>query len=325
MAFRTQGSKNRLCISLSILPLVYSSATFSFGQQKHDFAGDYVGALAQHAVKLHIIAGADGSLSANIDSPDQRLFALPCTDLLINGQALSFTVPNVRGEWTGVMSADGSLLTGVWKQGRPMALNFVRGTESAPANPIVPIVTSPATVKSPGNPETASQRPTCTAMIGASYWNGSVWTTMIMAAHIGKSGGMSFGAHLKNPLNPLAGYTDIVTFKNPAAALTLPPTPIFCVPMPANVDPTVVKIGTIDVKKDHRELETCAGRCASKGRTSDDWMPDKRVQAVEIKRVSERVIEITPKTPLAPGQYILGGPPLVGYYDFSIGGGNAIQ
>jgi len=90
------------------------------------------------------------------------------------------------------------------------------------------------------------------------------------------------------------------------------------VPIPANYDPTIVKIGVIDVKKDHRELETCAGPCASKGRSQDDWMPDKKVQPVDVKRISDTLVEITPKNPLQPGQYILGGPPLVGYYDFGV-------
>lgn len=78
-------------------------------------------------------------------------------------------------------------------------------------------------------------------------------------------------------------------------------------------------IGKIEVKKDHRELETCAGPCASKGRNTDDWMPEKRVQAVVIKRISDNAVEITPKNRLQPAQYILGGPPLIGYYDFGVG------
>ena len=96
-------------------------------------------------------------------------------------------------------------------------------------------------------------------------------------------------------------------------------------PIPANYDPTIVKIGVIDVKKDHRELETCAGPCASKGRSQDDWMPDKKVQPVDVKRISDTLVEITPKNPLQPGQYILGGPPLVGYYDFGVKAGSGGQ
>jgi hypothetical protein len=110
----------------------------------------------------------------------------------------------------------------------------------------------------------------------------------------------------------------VTTFKGSSAALTLEPSPKFCISVPANIDPTAVMIGSIAVKKDHRELETCAGPCASRGRNSDDWMPQKNVRAVDVKRVSDTTVEITPKAPLSPGQYILGGSPLIGYYDFAV-------
>jgi hypothetical protein len=280
--------------------------------------------LGPMTVKLHVIANSDGNITANVDSPQQSLYALPCADLHIQGQVLSFTVPNVRGEWTGVMSADHNTLSGVWKQGATMALVFNRGAESASGNTVAPpdagrsVVTSSAPLKS-----------ACATMSSASYWDGSGWKTMIMAAHLGSERSASVTEGLKalgrNPFNSRAGLTNILTFKNPAAALTLDPNPKFCVFVPPSIDPTVVMIGSIDVKKDHRELETCAGPCASKGRNADDWMPAKRVQPVDIKRVSDNTVEITPKNPLLPGQYMLGGPPLIGYYDFGVGAGNAPQ
>jgi hypothetical protein len=122
----------------------------------------------------------------------------------------------------------------------------------------------------------------------------------------------------RNPFNTRAGITNIVTFKNAEATLAVDPSPRFCLPIPANYDPTVVMIGSVEVKKDHRELETCSGPCASRGRTADSWMPEKRVKAVDIKRISTTLVEITPKEPLPPGQYIIGGPPLISYYDFGV-------
>lgn len=102
------------------------AVSLGFAQQRNDFAGDYAGMLGPLHVKLHIVAGPGGSITANVDSPEQNLYALPCSDLSINGQVLSFSVPNVRGEWTGVLSADHNSLSGVWKQGSPMALIFTR-------------------------------------------------------------------------------------------------------------------------------------------------------------------------------------------------------
>jgi hypothetical protein len=57
--------------------------------------------------------------------------AIPCSDLQVNGQAISFSVPSVHGTWTGVVSGDATTLTGVWNQGRPMALNLTRVAGSA--------------------------------------------------------------------------------------------------------------------------------------------------------------------------------------------------
>jgi hypothetical protein len=42
------------------------------------------------------------------------------------------------------------------------------------------------------------------------------------------------------------------------------------------------------------------------------------VQAIEVKRISDTAVEITPKEPLAPGQYVLGGPPTIAIYDFGV-------
>ena len=56
----------------------------------------------------------------------------------------------------------------------------------------------------------------------------------------------------------------------------------------------VLEIGTVDVKIDHRELELTHADKAC--------MPPKRLQAVDVKRISETVVQILPKEPLPPGQ-----------------------
>ena len=126
---------------LSALLLI---ATLGFAQQKTDISGDYVGILGPLHVKLHVVAGRDGALAGTVDSPDQNMFGLPCTDFLVNGQALSFNVPMVRGTWVGFVGSDGATLSGMWNQGSPVPLNLTRvatanatnavtsGTASAP-------------------------------------------------------------------------------------------------------------------------------------------------------------------------------------------------
>jgi hypothetical protein len=295
----------------------------AFAQQKAGVAGDYEGAVGPIHVKLHLVAGADGTVSGTVDSPDQGMFGLPCADLSVNGQAISFTVPNVRGEYMGTVGADGASLTGIWKQaGRPTALNFARGGAGGSPASAAPV---PAAGPAAANSVAGPAKTQCTPTYGTSYWDGSAWKPMVQAAHLGRENGVSIRDGLKNPFNPRAGITTIVMFKNPEANLILEASPRFCVPIPVNQDPTVVMIGFIDVKKDHRELETCAGMCASKGRSADSWMPEKRLQPIDINRISDTLVEITLKNPLKPGQYLLGGPPLVGYYDFGVKAANASQ
>ena len=116
---------------LSALLLI---ATLGFAQQKTDISGDYAGILGPLHVKLHVIAGRDGALAGTVDSPDQNLFGLPCTDFLVNGQALSFNVPTVHGTWVGFVSGDGATLSGMWNQGSPVPLNLTRVATANAAN-----------------------------------------------------------------------------------------------------------------------------------------------------------------------------------------------
>jgi hypothetical protein len=128
---------------------------------------------------------------------------------------------------------------------------------------------------------------------------------MTVVVSAGREAGVSMKEGLKNPLNPNAGRTRIAMYKDAAAAITLGASPKFCIAIPTHVSPEVLEIGTVDVKKDHTHADTT-------------WMPPKRLQAVDVKRISETVVEILPKEPLPPGQYVLGGPPTIGVYDFGV-------
>ncbi len=98
-------------------------------QSKPSLAGDYAGILAGTLhIKLHITTAPDGLLSGTLDSVDQGANGLPCADIRIDGNTLSFRVPVVNGTWKGTVSADGTSLSGTWSQGSPMALNFTRDT-----------------------------------------------------------------------------------------------------------------------------------------------------------------------------------------------------
>jgi hypothetical protein len=131
--------RHGFCCSLLSLAVISSCVA----QSSLNLAGDYAGTLTGMPVTLHLIASSTGGYSATVDNPAQGMSAVPCSDIQVNGQALSFSVPSVRGTWTGVVSGDATTLTGVWNQGRPMALNLARvagtvasaGAASAAASP----------------------------------------------------------------------------------------------------------------------------------------------------------------------------------------------
>ena len=126
-------------------------AAVGFAQQKPELTGDYAGVLAPLHVKLHLVAGHDGTITGTVDSPDQNLYGLPCTNFHLNGQSLSFDVPMVHGTWIGFVSGDGSTLSGMWNQGSPMPLNLTRvasaTTAGAASSSAAPSQAGPGEVK----------------------------------------------------------------------------------------------------------------------------------------------------------------------------------
>ena len=161
-----------------------------------------------------------------------------------------------------------------------------------------------------GSPAAGSAEPPCPADYVPHYLDGGAWKPMTVVVSAGREAGVSMKEGLKNPLNPNAGRTRIAMYKDAAAAITLSASPKFCIAIPTNVNPEVIEIGTVDVKKDHRELELT--------HADKTWMPPKRLQAVDVKRISDTAVEIIPKEPLPSGQYVLGGPPMIGVYDFGV-------
>jgi hypothetical protein len=116
-----------------ILSAFLLAAALTFAQQKPEFAGDYAGILGPYHVKLHL-TGSGSALAGTVDSPDQGMSGLQCTDVHVNGLSLSFNVPMVSGTWTGFLSADGNSLSGMWSQGTPMPLNLSRITAANAAS-----------------------------------------------------------------------------------------------------------------------------------------------------------------------------------------------
>jgi CubicO group peptidase (beta-lactamase class C family) len=120
----------------SALLLLFAMATVAaMAQAPASITGDYNGTLGPLHLKLHLKSGTDGLLSGTLDSGEQGLIGIPCTELRLNGSAFSFKVPSVNGSWTGTVSKDGGLLEGTWSQGSPLALKFTRDTFVPAAKP----------------------------------------------------------------------------------------------------------------------------------------------------------------------------------------------
>ena len=117
-----------------LLSIFLLTSAMILGAQSSDFAGDYAGMLGPLHLKLHLVAGHEGKLTGTADNPDQGISGMPCSNIRIDGQALSFSVPIVQGSWTGFLSSDGNSLSGMWNQGSPMPLNFTRVTGSSGTN-----------------------------------------------------------------------------------------------------------------------------------------------------------------------------------------------
>jgi hypothetical protein len=276
-----------------------------FSQTSPILNGDYAGMLGQMHVKLHVVTGSDGSLSATVDLPDQHMFASQCTDIQLNGSALSYSVPKFHGTWTGVLSADGSVLTGVWSAGQPQALNMTRvgGGQSAAAA----ATASPAVGRDgPGDATEAvasgGQYPPCPMGSLANYWTGTTWAPLHAPQVIGGKAGFSMGSAFKN--GPLMagtmGQTTIEQFKGAESSTTVVgDKAAFCFFNGANMSPTYL-LGTVGVKGDKREFEV------RRATGPLNWIEPKQQQTVDQSLFGNNSILVTPKTPLPPGQYIVG-------------------
>ncbi|HZD48172.1 MAG TPA: hypothetical protein VE178_05440 [Silvibacterium sp.] len=288
--------------SSSILLALVAAASFGVAQSNWKPAGDYAGMLGPYHIKLHLHAAPDGSLTATVDSPDANMFGLQCTNFSLNGPAFSFNVPMVQGTWSGVVSADGSTLSGVWMQGtqgpqaQPHPLNLARGagaSDAAGPTPAMPQQTVLAT---------APQKGVASCPLGslANYWDGSSWKPLRTPEMLTGERGFSMHEAMKNPFNDMRGNTIIMKYTGIESATVVAPSVRFCFTVGTNATAQYL-MGTLDVKSGHREIEYTRSDSGSQG-----WLPLKRQRPVNAQRASDRMIVVTPVEPLPPGQYIIG-------------------
>lgn len=118
--------------------------------------GDWTGVLHAGGVSLriafHFHAQPGGTISGSMDSIDQGAMGIGCSDVKLDGQKLTLTVPAVHGTYEGTLSADGKNIKGTWTQGQSIELNLTRSEPAAqpktlPARPPVALKDLPGVLK----------------------------------------------------------------------------------------------------------------------------------------------------------------------------------
>jgi fermentation-respiration switch protein FrsA (DUF1100 family) len=97
-----------------------------------DITGDWQGVLSANVADLHLVLhiskGADGALTATLDSVDQGANGIPVSSVTLKDSKLSLGIDVVHGTYEGTVSADGQSIKGTWSQGTAMPLEFKRAT-----------------------------------------------------------------------------------------------------------------------------------------------------------------------------------------------------
>ncbi|MCJ8165768.1 alpha/beta hydrolase [Pontibacter sp. E15-1] len=123
---------NRYTLPLLLILFVCAMAR---AQQPTRIAGDWHGALQVMGTELpllfHITAGADGTLSATMDSPMQGATGIPVQAVRLVQDSVYIDVKAIGGVYEGKITA-AETIDGQWKQGgQSMALQLKRGTPEA--------------------------------------------------------------------------------------------------------------------------------------------------------------------------------------------------
>jgi hypothetical protein len=80
--------------------------------------GEVADQLGRRPLILHVSTGAKGALGATLDSPGRNAFGLPVFGFRLRGNRVEFELPAVNDTYSGILSADGSTISGRWAQER---------------------------------------------------------------------------------------------------------------------------------------------------------------------------------------------------------------
>ncbi len=112
--------------------------------------GEWLGTVkagdTQLHVAWHVTAAKDGSITSTIDNLDQRIYGLPVSSMMVKDNTLTLTLDtvrvldgdtiNIRGTFTGTISADATEIHGSWFQGQTLELDLKRVSLQAAMNAV---------------------------------------------------------------------------------------------------------------------------------------------------------------------------------------------
>jgi uncharacterized protein len=106
--------------------------------QAQNIAGYWQGTqligVGEYRVLLQVSESKKGERAASIDFIDMGGNFVPATAISVSGSKLLFRVDSIQGSYEGIINADGSIISGVWKQPAfDTPLSFSRST--APKEP----------------------------------------------------------------------------------------------------------------------------------------------------------------------------------------------
>src|SRR5215469_7658341 len=124
------------CVAQPKPLMLLQAAASNPPQSKAGLEGEWNGALDANGTKLRLLLKVskdkDGKLTATIDSLDQNANGIPVTSVTYTGNDVKLELGGIAASFQGKMNADGTEISGDWKQGGgSLPLVFHRGQSKA--------------------------------------------------------------------------------------------------------------------------------------------------------------------------------------------------
>jgi len=119
-----------LKILFNLFALSISSATFS-----QNIVGNWEGSLQIQGNELpivfHISKDVSGKYSASFDSPKQKTYNNPCSDIIAKDDSVILIMNSIKGQYAGRLNDKNTMLTGTWSQsGYTFPLDMTKTSET---------------------------------------------------------------------------------------------------------------------------------------------------------------------------------------------------